>query len=66
MIYAMYTRENFECWDSWFGSFLNMAFILFSPMPYNKQGKFKEMIVMRLMMKTNAMTLMMAGPRTVV
>jgi hypothetical protein len=37
---------------------LNIAFILL-------QGKFKEMIVMRFMMKTAAMTTMMAGPRTV-
>jgi hypothetical protein len=45
IIYAMYTRKNFEyCWGSWFGSFLDIAFILFSPMPKNKQGEFKEMI----------------------
>jgi hypothetical protein len=41
---------------------LNIAFILFSPMPSNKQGEFKEMIVMRFMMTTAAMTTMMAGP----
>jgi hypothetical protein len=44
---------------------LNIALILISPMLKNKQGKFKEMIVMRFMMKTAAMTTMMAGPRTV-
>jgi hypothetical protein len=36
---------------------LNIAFILFSPMPQNKQGEFKEMIVMRFTMKMTAMTL---------
>jgi hypothetical protein len=44
---------------------LNIAFFLFSPMPSNKQGKFKEMIVMRFMMKTAPMTMMMARQRTV-
>ena len=34
-------------------------------MPKNKQGEFKDMIVMRFMMKTAAMMTTMAGPRTV-
>jgi hypothetical protein len=40
---------------------LNIAFILFSPMPENKQGEFKEMIVMKFIVKTAAMKTMMAG-----
>ena len=53
IIYAMYIQERIL---STFGEvgldiILNIAFILFSPMPQNKQGEFKEMIVMRCIMK---------------
>jgi hypothetical protein len=48
-----------------FGS--HSEYSLYSIFTYalNKQGKFKEMIVMRFMMKTAAVTTMMAGLRTV-
>jgi hypothetical protein len=47
IIYAMYTRENFEyCWGSWFGSHSEYSLYSIFTNALNKQGEFKEMIVM--------------------
>jgi hypothetical protein len=60
----MYTRENFEyCCGSWFGSYSEYSLYSFFTNAL-KQAR-QEMIVMRFMMKTAAMTTVMAGPRTV-
>ncbi len=55
IIYAMYTRENLERWGSCFGSYSE----------YSLYSIFANALKrMRFMMKTAAMTTMMAGPRT--
>ena len=62
----MYTRENFEYyWGSCYGSYSEYSLYSIFTNDLNKQGEFKEMIVMRFIMKTAAMTTMMDGPRTV-
>jgi hypothetical protein len=66
MIYAMYTRENFERWDSWFGSYSEYGLYSIFTNALKQARRIKEMIVMRLTMKAAAMTTMIAGPRTVV
>ena len=45
IIYAMYKRENFECWGSCFGSYFEHSLYSIFINALNKQGEFKEMIV---------------------
>jgi hypothetical protein len=62
----MYTRENFEyCWGNWFGSYSDYSLYSIFTNALKQARRFKEMIVMKFMMKMAAMTTMMAGPRTV-
>jgi hypothetical protein len=62
----MYTRENFEyCWGNWFGSYSDYSLYSIFTNALKQARQFKEMIVMKFMMKMAAMTTMMAGLRTV-
>jgi hypothetical protein len=62
-----YTRENFEyCWGSWFRIYSEYSLYSIFINASKQARRIKEMIVMRFMMKTTAMTTMMSWPRTVV